>query len=148
QVNTRDAASRPMNAKDLIQLIRSQIKQVKSSGATSVTIASLETLLSVVENHLEDGGLSAAVMEHIKLQHATDLAAYAEQSASGRELFKSVIETVKITATSLTLINGGSTVALLAFIGHLASTQTPRVPISAFANPLLYFVIGVWTAAL
>ncbi len=54
-----------MNAKDLIQLIRSQIEQVKSSGATSVTIASLETLLSVVENHLEDDGLSAAVMEHI-----------------------------------------------------------------------------------
>jgi hypothetical protein len=53
----------------------------------------------------------------------------------------------KMTVTSLILINGGSAVALLAFIGHLASAGNPATPISSFANPLLYFVIGLFAAA-
>jgi len=113
-----------------------------------VTIASLENLLLAAEKQLEDGSLTAAAMEHIKLQHASDLATYAAQSASSLELFKSVIETATVTVTSLILINGGSAVALLAFIGHLASAEKPRIPISSFAEPLLYFVIGVGSAAL
>ena len=137
-----------MDSRDLIRLIRSNTEEIKSDGGTSVTIASLETLLSAAENELEDGKLPVAAIEHIKLQHASNLATYAAQSASSLELFKSVIETAKMTVTSLILINGGSAVALLAFIGHLASTEKPRIPVSSFAQPLLYFVIGVGAAAL
>jgi hypothetical protein len=82
-----------------------------------------------------------------KLVHESNLAAYAAQTASSRELFKSVIETAKMTVTSLILINGGSAVALLAFIGHLASAEQPRISISLFASPLLLFVVGVGAAA-
>jgi hypothetical protein len=84
--------------------------------------------------------------KHAELLHQSNLATYSAQSASGLELFKSVIEMAKTTVTSLILINGGSAVALLAFIGHLASAGNPPIPISSFAKPLLYFVIGVFAA--
>jgi hypothetical protein len=138
-----------MNAKDLIQLIRYDIERAKSGGDTSLTIANLETLLSAAEKEVEDGSsfMATAVIKHAELLHQSNLASYAAQSASGLELFKSVIEMAKTTVTSLILINGGSAVALLAFIGHLASGGNPLTPISSFAKPLLYFVIGVFAAA-
>jgi hypothetical protein len=90
----------------------------------------------------------SVVLEHAKMQHASDLAEYSAKSAAGLELFKSVIETAKVAIQSLIWINGGAAVALLAFIGHLATTPNVRVPIGSFALPLLCFVIGVWSAAL
>ena len=53
----------------------------------------------------------------------------------------------KVTITSLILINGGSAVALLAFIGQLATAEQPHIPIGSFAAPLAAFVLGVGTAA-
>ena len=138
-----------MNAKDLIQLIRYDIERTKSGGGTSLPIANLETLLSAAEKEVEGGSgfMATAVIKHAELVHQSDLASYSAQSASGLELFKSVIEMAKTTVTSLILINGGSAVALLALIGHLASGGNSPTPISSFAKPLLYFVIGVFAAA-
>jgi hypothetical protein len=62
-----------------------------------------------------------------------------------------VIATATLTIKSLILINGGAAVALLAFIGHLATANTAETgtpTVHAFAAPLLWFVTGVWTAAL
>jgi hypothetical protein len=137
-----------MNAKELIELIRLQVERIKTDGGTLVTIASLEDLLSAAENAAEDGGFAAAAaIKHADLLHQSNLATYNAQAASGRELFKSVIEMAKIAVNSLILINGSSAVALLAFIGHLASANNPRIPISSFAIPLLYSVIGLFAAA-
>ena len=49
---------------------------------------------------------------------------------------------------ALILINGGSAVALLAFIGHLASIPQGPLLIASFAVPLGWFVIGLLAAAL
>lgn len=138
-----------MNAKDLIQLIRYDIERARSGGGTSLPIVNLETLLSAAEKEVEDGSsfMATAMIKHAELLHQSNLASYAAQSASGLELFKSVIEMAKVTVTSLILINGGSAVALLAFIGHLASAGNSPTPISSFAKPLLYFVIEVFAAA-
>jgi hypothetical protein len=128
-----------MNAKQLIAVIRAKIP----AGANSITVPSLERLLVEMEP-LADAQDTLGI-EHAKLQHASDLAAY-----SGRlEVFKSAVEMAKVLIQSLILINGGSAVALLAFIGHLASgPQPPVAPASAFATPLALFVIGVGAAAL
>jgi hypothetical protein len=124
-----------MNAKELIELIRLQVERIKTDGGTLVTIASLEDLLSAAENAAEDGGFAAAAaIKHADLLHQSNLATYNAQAASGRELFKSVIEMAKIAVNSLILINGSSAVALLAFIGHLASANNPRIPISSFRH--------------
>lgn len=134
-----------MNAKQVVEVIRAKIGQIKTPSAQSVTIASLEALLAAIEPDLDiAGGASSFAIEHMKLQHASDLAKY----AADVEVFKSVIDTAKVLIQSLILINGGSAVALLAFIGHLTTAPQPAAPISSFADPLRYFVIGVGTAAL
>ena len=124
-----------MNAKQLIQYIRASIPD----GAKWITVDSLRRLLVVAEPVADL--LHTAGLEQAKLQQASDLAAY-----GGRlEVLKSAIETAKVLMQSLILINGGSAVALLAFIGHLTSAGKP---VSSFATPLAYFVVGVGSAAL
>jgi divalent metal cation (Fe/Co/Zn/Cd) transporter len=141
-----------MNVSQLIALIRSEIARLRSEHAELVTIASLETLLAAVENHLAqqpEEPIAAFAIEHAKLQHASNLVWYEARERMRAELFKSVISTAKVLIKSLILINGGAAVALLAFIGHLATAETHTgAPIHAFACPLACFVFGVGAAAL
>jgi len=116
-----------------------------------VTIASLETLLAAVENHLAQHPqepVAAFAIEQARLQQASNLAWYEARNASALELFKSVITTAEVLIKSLIFINGGAAVALLAFIGHLASTGKHGPAIHAFACPLACFVSGVLVAGL
>jgi len=146
-----------MNVRQLIALIRSEITKVRSENAELVTIASLETLLAAVENHLAqhpEEPTAAFAIEHARLQHASILTQYEARNAIALELLKSVITTAEVAIKSLILTNGGAAVALLAFIGHLASTEThgqaidARAAIHAFACPLACFVSGVLAAGL
>jgi hypothetical protein len=52
---------------------------------------------------------------------------------------KAAIDSGTLTVKSILLVNGGSCVAILAFIGTLA---TKYRPISAFALPLIVFAVG------
>jgi hypothetical protein len=65
---------------DLIRLIRLQAGKVKGEGSTSVTISSLESLLSEAEKHLSTAAAidPSVVLEHAKMQHASDLAEYSD----------------------------------------------------------------------
>ena len=85
-----------MNVRQLIALIRSQIAKLRSENAELVTIASLETLLAAVENHVAqqpDEPITAFEMEHVRLQHASNLAQYEARNTTALELLKSVITT-------------------------------------------------------
>jgi hypothetical protein len=150
-----------MNVTQLIALIRSEIARLRSVNEESVTIASLETLLATVENQLAQQSAeptaagSAIEHEHARLQNASKQAQFEARERMRAELFKSVITSAEVLIRSLILINGGAAVALLAFIGHLASTKNdvaaiidPSAAIHAFACPLLCFVFGVLGAAL
>ena len=84
------------------------------------------------------------------------------RNTTALELLKSVITTATVAIRSLILINGGAAVALLTFIGHLATTENhgaasienhgqaidAGAAIHAFACPLACFVAGVLAAAL
>jgi hypothetical protein len=130
-----------MNAKNLMDIIRGAVARAKANGISDITIESLEALLAGVEPHLDT--VSPAI-EFAKLQQASDLAKY----AADVEVGKSVIDTAKTLIRSLILINGGSAVALLAFIGHLASIPQGTLLIASFAVPLGWFVIGLLAAVL
>lgn len=58
---------------------------------------------------------------------------------SARSANQSGAEAIKAT----TLINGGAAVAMLAFVGHLASIRAEAAVIMSFAEPLRLFVEGV-----
>ena len=147
--NPAQEQPRRWNGRDLIEVLRGAIDKMKSEGRTDVPIAGLESFLSTAQEKLQNDSVSVPpeVIEHAKMVHASNLAAYEASTASSRELFKSVIDMAKLTVTSLTLINGGSAVALLAFIGQLATAEQPRIPIASFAAPMLFFGVGVGTAA-
>jgi hypothetical protein len=83
-----------INATDLIQLIRLDIQKIKSAGGTSIPVADLESFLSAAESEVEGGSsfIAAAAIKYAELLHQSNLATYSAQSASGLELFKSVIE--------------------------------------------------------
>jgi hypothetical protein len=139
-----------MDARELIRLIRLNIARLRTEGAASVTIASLETLLAAVETHIAqhpNDPLIEVAIENARLEQALEIAVFESRSASALELFKSVIATAKVAIKSLLMINGGAAVALLALIGHLATTLSHGIAIQALAVPLAYFVSGVWFAA-
>lgn len=62
------------------------------------------------------------------------------------EMFRSVILAGQNALRTAFLMNGGAAVALLAFAGHLATTDPHRVP--SIATSLTIFVGGVLVAAL
>lgn len=74
--------------------------------------------------------------------HANNLAHYAAQNAVAVEHFKSVIEAGKEAVNASIIINGGAVIALMAFLGNVAS-KLGRVAFVSLAEPLLCFGIGV-----
>jgi len=137
--------------RDLIRLIRINLGRVVAEVASSVSIESLEALLAAVERQISqtpEQNIAAPTFEQATLQQASDLATYSARNAANLEMFKSVITTATTCARSLVLLNGGGAVALLAFIGHLATVDSTRGLIPLFSHSLLIFLIGVWTAGL
>ena len=59
------------------------------------------------------------------------------------DLFRSVIELATISLKAVLLVNGGAAIALLAFLGNIASTQPRSSLVSILAFALLCFTIGV-----
>lgn len=59
-------------------------------------------------------------------------------------MFRSVIVAGQSAIKSSFILNGGASVALLAFIGHLAQFDAAKVPM--FAACLLYFAFGALAA--
>src|SRR4051794_30518270 len=62
------------------------------------------------------------------------------------EMFRSLVTTAKDAIKIILLINGGSAVALLAFIGHLQTAGTTGFP-QLLATAMLLYVFGVLFAA-
>jgi hypothetical protein len=67
-----------MNAADVIQLIRLDIQIIKSHGETSVSIAKLETLLSLAESEVEGGSnlMAAEAIKSANVRWAIAIAAF------------------------------------------------------------------------
>jgi hypothetical protein len=75
--------------------------------------------------------------------HKSALAEYAADVQRSLEAVKagnaSGLEALK----AATFINGGAAVAMLAFVGHLASIHASSTTINGFGSPLMLFVMGV-----
>ncbi len=76
-------------------------------------------------------------------EHKAALAEYVADSQRASESVKAGNLSGAEAIRAATLINGGAAVAMLAFIGHLASIQAKSTVIMDFAGPLRLFVIGV-----
>ncbi len=129
-----------MTVMDLINDLRAQLEQVKEQGHTAATIASLEGYLSAHEaaagQAMPDAKPDLEVWKvKAPLDHAWTLS-----------LRDSVSKSADAALNSATLINGGAAVALLAFLGNLA-TKAGSLPLALSAaelrRALLAFTVGV-----
>lgn len=144
-----------MNGKDVISETREAVLRTQAAGVTAIDPEKLLGLLDLMENEIDEAApasrADAQAQVHLE-QYKAELASWVAQTqhvSSWRlESFKQVITLGQSAVKSITLINGGAAVALLAFIGHLTSAATTKLQVFPFAESLRFFVAGVFFSAL
>ena len=88
-------------------------------------------------------------LEQWRAERQGQIEHYRATVSSELELFRSVINYGSITMKGLFLINGGAAAALLAFVGHLATSNPPRNDLAAaLAGSMSLFLWGLAIAVL
>jgi len=119
---------------------RDHVVQIKGSGTAAIYCDALIEYFDGVSKETEqDPG--PVDLETYKHQLQLHVERTKDASASRLEMFKSVIASGQNAIRTSFLMNGGASVALLAFIGHLAAVRPANVPL--FADVLFPFVLGV-----
>ena len=133
-----------MDAKELFSQLLQVIQKLKDDGVEQIRIEGLVKYLASVVQRLEKDGpqFSQASVEQYKAELQKWVEENKFQHAQRLELFRSVIAAGQNALKTSLLMNGGGSVALLAFIGHLStSSQSSKVPL--LAQSLCLFVFGV-----
>ncbi|WP_133699270.1 hypothetical protein [Roseateles toxinivorans] len=143
-----------MSATSPIQKVRSALVDVKASGQQAVDIKALLAFLDSLDG---DAPVNAEVQKlnhesnlaQFKADHERNLAHYKATVDSGTEMFRSVVESAKIALSTSILVNGGATVALLAFVGNLVTKSAPGISSlqTSLAWSLISFALGVLLGA-
>lgn len=132
-----------MDSRELLQVIRGDIKNVKEKGVSTIP---LDLLLEYVDALEKESGESRQKLLPEELEEYK--ARLQDWQLEKAELFKSVILTGQNALKSAVLINGGAAVALLAFIGHVwKAADGDSALLKLLAAPLVSFVAGVLLAA-
>ncbi|WP_256360626.1 hypothetical protein [Methylomonas koyamae] len=121
------------------------IEDIKAKGTAAIYCDNLISYLTEVENSPEIEPTPIEI-ERYKADLQNWIQANKLNSDSNLEMFRSVISSGQSAIKSSFLLNGGASVALLAFIGHLAQFQPTKVP--AFGTCLLPFTFGVLAIAI
>lgn len=125
-----------------LKILRDELAKVKAQGTVNVSVDALEKVVI----GLQDQSGSSLEERKLRTQHA--LAQYEAQSRSDIEAFKATIESGREALNALLLINGGAVVALLGFVGSMASKTNGMAVASSMRAPLLRFGTGVLLGAL
>lgn len=80
--------------------------------------------------------------------HRAALARYDADIQTSLEATKAANKAAEDALKAVTLLNGGAAVAMLAFIGHLASTQTGQATVTMLNRPLFEFVVGTFLSVI
>ncbi len=126
-----------MDTKETIATIRAALNEVQKNGQELVSVPALLEYLSNLEARAPEG------TELRKLSHESNLAQYRAEHESNLEMFRSVIEAGRTALNSCILINGGATVALLAYLGNLLSKNPEAVAPPALVLGLIDFAVAV-----
>jgi hypothetical protein len=134
-----------MSAKEFAGQLKQTIEGLKNNGTAAIYCDNLIAYLEEVINS-PSPVVTQAELEHYKAQLQVWVEAEKRNHASDLEMFRSVIQAGQNAVKSSFLLNGGASVALLAFIGKLTEEQQSKIP--AFADSLTIFVTGVFAIAL
>ncbi|MEQ8307853.1 MAG: hypothetical protein RIA09_14955 [Hoeflea sp.] len=134
-----------MSVKSFAAGFKAKLKVLRKQGVAAIDTDELIRYFGTVENGPDNPGSPQALKEYeaalaqqletIKLTHASDL-----------EMFKSVIDAGQNSIRTMIAINGGASVAMLAFMGHLASNESNQV--ANFAASFAPFAVGTFLAGL
>ena len=134
-----------MGTREFAGQLRAEIERLKSTGITDIPADNLIAYLSSIERS-DDQNPPPAELERYKAQLVHEVERVKLIHTSQLEMFRSVITVGQNAIRTMTAINGGASVALLAFLGHLASIRSEEIP--AFATCLVPFVAGTLLAGL
>src|SRR5690242_13053614 len=110
-----------MKAIDIIAGLRRELAALKAQGQTAVAVAGLEAYLTAIEPEARKDGDATGTEKALEkagqdLEFEVWKVRAPMQHASSLEMFKSVIEAGLTALKNVMLINGGASVALLAFL--------------------------------
>ncbi len=141
------------SAKQLLDEIKSDVAEAKNRGNAEIKISNLERYLADLSTEIDrpEASTSDTRPSHAtlaELQHQSDLAEYHLDFEANREMFKSTIVFGQSALRSSILINGGGTIALLAFVGNIWGSKTDPDVFAALIAALFSFTIGVLLSAI
>lgn len=128
-----------MGTREFAAQMKSEIAGLKQQGVAAVYVDNLINYLEAVESSPEQNP-GPAELERYKAELEQHIEGMKHTYAANLESFRAVITAGQNAIRSMILINGGASVAILAFLGHLASTNTGAIP--AFAGCLVPFAAG------
>lgn len=142
-----------MDTKDLIELIRKAVWDVKSQNQSVVSADALLNYLTSIEAEVgrsrsADARALEVDLAKFRADHERNLAHYNATQATSIEMLKSVITFGQTALKNALLINGGAAVALLAFIGNIWGEGIAQNAVAPITNGVILFAFGVLAAAL
>jgi hypothetical protein len=132
-----------MKATDFARKLKEDIEQAKAQGVEKIRSENLISYLSEMEKNLESQSEADIEIHRANLQKWIE--DHKNAHAHSVEMFRSVIAAGQNALRTSFLMNGGASVAILAFIGHLAATSSDNITL--FSSVLSIFVIGVLVSA-
>lgn len=129
-----------MSVQEFAAQLRDEMRILQEQGTAAIYCENLINYLQGVVDSPPGTPDSARLAQlQAQLQHQIELSK--SQHESNLEMFRSVISAGQNAIRSSFLLNGGTAVALLAFIGHLATSKPEMV--ATFAGVLHPFAFGV-----
>lgn len=136
-----------MNAQDFAIEIRSTLVKLKAEGVSTLEVDNVIAYLDEALQSFEamPSNPSAVDVELYKANLQKWVEEYKNIHAHGVEMFRSVIASGQGALRTAFLMNGGGAIAMLSFVGSLATSNPQRVAELAFT--LAVFVVGVLLVA-
>lgn len=129
-----------MSVKAFATQLMNSIKDIKNNSET----VQCESLIAYLEKVIADPNSepTPSQIEYYKYQLQLMVEGEKGSHASYLEEFRAVIQSGQNAMKTALLMNGGASIALLAFIGKLTEKQQYQIP--HFAEALAIFVLGVF----
>jgi hypothetical protein len=125
-----------MSKIDLAVELKETIEKLQKNGETHIECSKLINFLQhASENPPQE--VSPDHLERLKAQLQILVEAHKSSHASDLEMFKSVIQSGQNAIKTSFLMNGGASVAILAFIGKLTESNKANIPVFAKHSPCL-----------
>lgn len=141
-----------MNAKDLIEIMRHNIDQVKQQGLESIPMQNMmEAWFSALKKIVDEspsGEPTPDQLEKLKGQIALEVEKVKSFQTGKLEELKAAFKYGELALKSAILINGAASVAILAFIGKIWGGDDAITTIKRMSVSLFVFVSGVLVGAL